>query len=596
MQDNTVLLRLRESMKRENVTYYIVPTSDYHQSEYVSEFFKTLEYVFGFTGSAGTIVISKEDAGLWTDGRYFIQAERELVGSGITLFRMQEEGVPSVIEYIAARAESGDTIAFDGRIVAMEFAEQLSSQIEKGVIINYHMDLVGELWKERPELLPHDVFRLKEDMAGRSTAEKLDELRNDIRKKQGTAMLLAKPEDIMWLFNIRGSDVEYNPIAFSYAIIFENMAELYLYEEAVNEDLRNELSGENISLLPYEKIYEHKGTGKLLLDRGAVSIALYDKMREYYVIDFVKNHEMIQKAIKNQTEISECQKAHILDGIAVTRLIYYLKKMLYLERSTVTELTECDVVEMIESFRCEYPEYLYPSFATIAAYNENAAMMHYKPVENQCAKIAAEGMLLVDTGGQYYGATTDITRTIVLGDITREQKEHYTAVVKGMLNLLNANFLYGCTGRNLDILARMPIWKLGIDYRCGTGHGVGSFLCVHEGPQAFRWRASDSLPEVVLEPGMVITDEPGIYIEGKYGIRIENELLCVEREKTEWGRFLGFEVLTYAPIDLDAIIPEQMTKEEKEWLNVYHRKVFEMLCPHLEDDEKKWLSKYAHEI
>lgn len=596
MQDRTVLLRFRELMRHENVTYYIIPTSDYHQSEYVCDFFKTIEYVFGFTGSAGTIVISQEEAGLWTDGRYFIQAEKELAGSEIKLFRMQEEGVPSVREYIASKAKSGDTIAFDGRIVAVEFVEQLRSSIKNGVVIRYQMDLVGELWKDRPELIPHDVYRLKEDIAGRSTTEKLSELRSCIRKKQGTAMLLTKPEDIMWLFNIRGSDVEYNPIAFSYAIVFEDTAELYLYDEAVNEDLRKELSEEDILLLPYEKIYVHKGVGKLLMDKSAVSISLYDLMQEGYEVNFVKNHEMIQKAIKNQTEISECKKAHILDGVAVTRLIYYLKKMLCMEKNTVTELTECDVVEMIESFRCEYPEYLYPSFATIAAYNENAAMMHYKPIENQCAKIAASGLLLIDTGGQYYGATTDITRTIALGDITREQKEHYTAVVKGMLNLLNANFLYGCTGRNLDILARLPIWKLGIDYRCSTGHGVGSFLCVHEGPQAFRWRASDSLPEVVLEPGMVITDEPGIYIEGEYGIRIENELLCVEKERTEWGRFLGFEVLTYAPIDLDAIIPELMTKEEREWLNVYHRKVFEMFCPYLEDEEKKWLSDYTHEI
>ncbi len=325
-------------------------------------------------------------------------------------------------------------------------------------------------------------------------------------------------------------------------------------------------------------------------------------MQEQYDIKDVHNYEMIPKAVKNEIEIETCKEMHLYDGLAVTRFIYYMKNMMAAHVSTYgkedenSAMTEVDAANFLESFRAECPEYLYPSFATIAAYGANAAMMHYEPTEDSCAKLKPKGMLLVDSGGQYMGATTDVTRTIVLGKLTKEEKEHYTTALIGMLRLANTQFLYGCTGRNLDILARESLWKLGLDYRCGTGHGVGSFLSVHEGPQAFRWKASESLPEVVLEPGMIITVEPGVYIEGSHGIRIENELLCVEKETTEWGRFLGFEILTLAPIDLEAVLPERMSEEEKQWLNVYHTKVYKQLCSHMEDNEKEWLREQTRKI
>lgn len=590
---------LRESMRENSIDYYVIPTGDFHQSEYVSDYFKTREFISGFTGSAGTVIVSQAEAGLWTDGRYFVQAEHELMGSGISLFRMQEDGIPSVTEYLVQHAKAGEVIAFDGLIVSVEFFEKLLNEVPEGVLINSEADLITPIWKDRPELIFHDIYGLPEDLSGKRTEDKLMDLRKCMKQHDGDALLLTKPEDIMWLYNIRGQDVEYNPIALSYAIINEEKAELYCSETSIDEELREDLQEMGVTVLSYEMIFRHTGQGTLLVDKQAVNVSLYRKMQEQYEIKNVHNYEMIPKAVKNEIEIETCKDMHLYDGIAVTRFIYYLKNMMEAFREAGTEevkMTEVDAVNLLESFRAECPEYLYPSFSTIAAYGANAAMMHYEPTETSCAKLKPEGLLLVDSGGQYMGATTDVTRTIALGKVSKEVKEQYTAVLKGMLRLANTQFLYGCTGRNLDILAREPLWNMELDYRCGTGHGVGSFLSVHEGPQAFRWKASETLPEVVLEPGMIITVEPGVYIEGSHGIRIENELLCVEKKSNEWGRFLGFEILTYAPIDLDAVIPELLSEEEKQWLNVYHTKVYKRLCAHMEDNEKEWLREQTRKI
>lgn len=600
--ENTVperIAKLRELMKENGVDYYLISTGDYHQSEYISDYFKTREFISGFTGSAGIVVISENEAGLWTDGRYFVQAEHELKGSGIQLFRMQEEGVPTVKAYLAQHAKQGEVIAFDGLMIPMDFYENLLDSVAEGVLINSEADLITPIWKERPALIFHDVFGLSEDISGKRTEEKLSELRRCIKQHGADALLLTKPSDVMWLYNIRGQDVEYNPVALSYAIVNEEKAELYINEDSVDEELRADLQTMGITTLPYVAVFRHEGTGILLADKQTISVSLYRKMQEQYEVKDVRNYEMIPKAIKNEIEIETCKEMHLYDGLAVTRFIYYLKNMMKETNhgaGAQDKMTEMDAVSLLESFRAECPEYLYPSFATIAAYGSNAAMMHYEPTVDSCAKLHQKGMLLVDSGGQYMGATTDVTRTIVLGKLTKEEKEQYTAALKGMLRLANAQFLYGCTGRNLDILAREPLWEMGLDYRCGTGHGVGSFLSVHEGPQAFRWKSSESLPEVVLEPGMIITVEPGTYIEGSHGIRIENELLCVEKKTTKWGRFLGFEILTLAPIDLEAILPELLSEEEKQWLNVYHTRVFKQLCTHMEDNEKEWLREQTRKI
>ena len=401
----------------------------------------------------------------------------------------------------------------------------------------------------------------------------------------------------MWLYNLRGNDVQCSPVALSYAYVTQEEAFLFAEPEAVTEEIGRYLASHQITVKPYAEIYSFlKQQGghekiKLLLDEGEVSLTLYETEEERHEIAHCPNFMLIPKAVKNETEIELCKKYHLSDAVAVTKFIYWLKM-----QADLTQETELSVTEKLESFRRQQKGYMEPSFETIAAYGKNAAMIHYTADEKTDTPLEKRGMLLVDSGGQYLGATTDITRTIVLGELDYEQKKQYTAVLCGMLKLANAQFLHGCTGRNLDILAREPLWKLGLDYRHGTGHGVGSFLSVHEGPQAFRYKQSESLPEAVLEPGMIITDEPGIYIEESHGIRIENELLCVERISNEWGRYLGFEILTHVPIDLDAVLPECMSEECKEMLNVYHGEVYDMLCPHLEDNERKWLISQTKQI
>lgn len=591
------LEQLRALMKEEHMDYWIIPTGDDHQSEYISDHFKTREYMSGFTGSAGTLLVSADMAGLWTDGRYFVQAEHELAGSGIELFRMQEAGVLTLEGYLAAHVRDGDRLGFDGRIVSASFRERLKESIKQNVVYCTERDLVGRIWTDRPKRPAERIYPLSDALTGRGSGEKVSDLRAKMREYGADAFLLSTLDDIMWLFNLRGNDVSYNPVGLSFAYITLTAAFLFADAGAFDEDALEYLARQRITLRTYDEIYgflrEQSGQtpSKLLLDKSAVSLALYEAAGCGHEIADVSNHLLIPKAVKNRIETELCRSCHLADAVAVTKFIYWLKN-----HPDITTETELSVSRRLEEFRKGQAGYTEPSFETIAAYGSNAAMIHYTAGEDTDTRLGKKGMLLVDSGGQYMGATTDITRTIVLGPLTMEQKRQYTAVVCGMLKLADAVFLYGCTGRNLDILAREPLWKLGLDYRHGTGHGVGSFLSVHEGPQAFRWKSSETQPETMLEPGMIITDEPGIYIEGSHGIRIENELLCVEKYSNEWGRYLGFETLTQVPIDLEAIVPEYMSDDEKNLLNVYHRKVYETLCPHLTDNEAKWLCQQTFQI
>ncbi len=584
-------------MQREHIDYYMIPTGDDHQSEYIGDYFKEREYMSGFTGSAGTLLVSTGEAGLWTDGRYFVQAEQELIGSSIELFRMQEEGVPSLTGYLAAHVWDGAVIGLDGRVVSASFKDRLLQEINHIVRIESEVDLVDQVWKDRPQKSAEKIYYLKDSVAGKNTKEKLKDLRIQLKKFGEEAVLFSTLDDIMWLYNLRGNDVKCTPVALSYAYVTQEEAFLFAEPEAVTEETGSYLASHQITVKAYAEIYSFlRQQGgqekiKLLLDEGKVSLTLYEAAEERHEIAHCSNDMLIPKAVKNETEIELCRKYHLSDAVAVTKFLYWIKT-----QADLTRETELSVTEKLESFRRQQKDYVEPALETIAAYRRNAAMIHYTADADTDTKLAPQGMLLVDSGGQYYGATTDITRTIVLGELTHEQKEQYTAVVCGMLRLAGTEFLHGCTGRSLDILAREQLWKLGLDYRHGTGHGVGCYLSVHEGPQAFRWKMSEALPEVVLEPGMVITDEPGIYIEGSHGIRIENELLCVEKHCNQWGRFLGFETLTYVPIDRGAILPENMPEECKEMLNVYHRKVYELLCPYLTDNEKKWLFAQTAEI
>ena len=587
---------LRQAMQQAGVDFYMIPTADYHNSEYVSEFFKVREYFCGFTGSNGTLVVWKDGAGLWTDGRYFIQAENELEGTGVELFRMMNEGVPTIEEFLKKEMLEGQTLGFDGRVVSTGMGLNLEKALkEKNIEIAYDEDLAGKLWKERPELPAGKAYALSEEIAGLSSEKKLAQVREKMEKISAESFLLSKLDDIMWLFNIRGCDVECNPVALSYAYITKEESILFIQKEALCEELNAYFAKENIRVKEYTEIIEYlkalpEGC-KVLADKRYCSYALYKTLNEKCKIIEAKNPTELLKSVKNPTELANMQKIYLKDSVAVTKFIYWLKTNI-----GKMEITEISAADKLEELRREIPEFLDLSFPTISAYKENAAMMHYDPSPEKPVVLKEEGMLLVDSGGQYMGGTTDITRTIVLGPISDEIKKHYTLTAAGMLELTNAKWIYGCTGRNLDILARKPLWDIGIDYQCGTGHGVGYILNVHEGPQNLRWRFAEGMAEAVLEEGMDVTNEPGVYIAGSHGIRIENVMVAKNDNKNEYGQFMHFDTLTYAPIDLEAINTGYLTAEQKKYLNEYHQAVYEKVSPFLTKEEGKWLEEVTRAI
>lgn len=588
---------VRAVMAEKNICALIVPTADFHQSEYVGDHFKSRAWLSGFSGSAGTLIVTADWAGLWTDGRYFIQAEKQLEGSGIELCRMGEEGVPTENEYLLANLKEGDTLAFDGRVIPGATGSFLAGKLaEKGVKVTCDEDIVGMVWADRPAMSCTPAFLLDVKYAGRSAAEKLAAVREVMKEKGAELHLLTTLDDIAWLLNIRANDVACTPVLLSYALISEDKAYLYVNPDALNEEVRAGLAEAGVELRPYDAVYSDEllfSGKKVLMDTRKVNYAICAKLASEAVIDET-NPEQLMKAVKNPTEVENLRLSHIRDGVAVTRFMYWLKQNVGRTRMRITESMAADY---LEGLRREQPGFIEPSFHSISAYKANAAMMHYSATPESDADLMPEGLYLIDSGGQYYEGTTDITRTFALGPVDDEQKKHFTAVCRSVLALQNAVFLHGCRGINLDILARGPIWEMGIDYRCGTGHGVGYLLGVHEAPNGFRWKiVPERNDSAVLEPGMVTTDEPGVYIEGSHGIRTENELLCVAGEKNEYGQFLHFESLTFAPIDLDAIVPEQMSQKEKNWLNAYHAEVFEKISPYLNEKETEWLKVYTRAI
>lgn len=586
------LQKIREEMEKEGIDYYLVPTADFHESEYAGEHFAVRKYLSGFTGSAGTLVVGRKKAALWADGRYFIQAERELSGSSISLMKMGEEGVPTVTAYIKEELPEGGVLGFDGRVINADLGNRLSAAIsEKKGRIKYEKDLVDSFWEDRPKLSKEPAFFLKEKYSGKSTEEKLKELRKDMLEKGANVFVLTSLDDIAWLYNIRGNDIPCNPVVMAYTVVHLDRAVIFLHDEVLNEEIRAEFAKNKVEVRPYPEVYNYvKGLSsdsKVLLDLHKVNYAIKENLPSGVTLISSVNPTTLAKAIKNPIEIENVRKAHVKDGVAVTKFLYWVKK-----NAGKIEMTELSASDYLEERRREQEGFVELSFNTICAYNANAAMMHYSATPENNAKIEARGLLLVDSGGQYLEGTTDITRTIVLGEVAEEWKRDYTLTLKGNLNLANARFLYGCRGVNLDILARGPLWNIGIDYRCGTGHGIGYLLNVHEAPNGFRWKV---VPErndsAVLREGMITTDEPGVYTENSHGIRIENELLCRKDIKNEYGQFMSFENLTYAPIDKEAILPEYLEKRDVEQLNSYHAMVFEKLSPYFEGEELKWLSE-----
>lgn len=587
---------LQGEMKARGLDFYIVPTADYHNSEYVDDYFKVREFLSGFTGSNGTLVVSEKEVGLWTDGRYFIQAEKELEGTGIILYRMQEEGVPDIREYLEKNTKEGDKVAFDGRVVDTAFGKRLEKALaKKNVTLSFRDDLADSVWNGRPSLPQHPVRVLPEEVCGVSTTEKLEKVREKIRERECRYLLLAKLDDLMWLLNIRGGDVACNPVALSYGFVTEKEMYYFIQKEEVTPGFEAYAQKNGIVLKEYGEIIpfleNFSYEGAVLADERNLSFLLYKTVSGGTKLVNGENPTELMKAVKNPVELAHMREVYLKDSAAVTKFIYWLKKNVGKK-----ELTEVSAADYLDGLRAQIDGFLELSFPTISAYGENAAMMHYEAVESDCKKLSPEGMLLVDSGGQYLGGTTDVTRTIVLGPVSEEIKKHYCAVAAGMLQLTHANFLYGCTGRNLDILARKPLWDMQIDYKCGTGHGVGYILNVHEGPQGIRWRYAEGSREAVLEPGMDVTNEPGVYVEGSHGIRIENVMVVQKGVKNGDGQFLNFETLTFVPLDREALDKKYLKPEDIHRIDAYHKEVYDRLAPLLEKEEREWLSEVTRAL
>lgn len=574
----------RKSMKKHKVDAYIVTSSDYHQSEYIGEYFQGREYLSGFTGSAGILVIFNDEACLWTDGRYFIQAENQLKGSEVKLFKQGNPGVPTYKEYIVSKLAENSKIGIDAKILLSSDVNEILSK-KKFKIVDF--DLLAEVWKKRPALAAEKIFILEDKYTGKSYKEKVKEIRASLKEKNADYNIISSLDDIAWIYNFRGDDVQHNPVGLSFTVISEKKASLYINEDKLTKEAKKYFKDNKVEIKGYFEFFEDikKLKGNILVDFNKTSYAIYEAISKNNLINSM-NPSTYLKSHKNKTEIANTKEIHVQDGVAIVKFMYWLKN-----NYKKGNITEFSAEEKINSLREKIEGYIDLSFHTISAFGKNAAMMHYSAPEKNSTKIE-DGVYLLDSGGTYLKGTTDITRTFFLGKVGKQEKIDNTLVLKGMLALSRAKFLFGATGTNLDILARQFLWNAGIDYKCGTGHGVGHILNVHEGPHGIRFQYNPQR----LEVGMIVTNEPGAYIEGSHGIRIENELLVKEACETEHGKFLEFETITYAPIDLDGIVKSLLTKEEKEQLNTYHKEVYEKLKPYLTKAEQVFLKEYTKEI
>lgn len=601
-QTNIKIGQLRDRMKELGIDAYLVPTADFHESEYVGEFFKCRHFLTGFNGTAGTAVITMDKAGLWTDGRYFVQAEEQLSGSEIKLYRMGEPEFPTLDEFLEEELPVDGCLGFDGRVVNSELGYGLQNLLqEKNVTINCSKDLVGEIWTSRPAMSCEPIWSLDIKYAGKSTVEKLSDLRDAMKKNKAQIHLMTALDEIAWLFNLRGNDIVNNPVFLSYALITQDEAYLYVQKETIKEDTKMgkevcaALAEAKVQVKEYAEFLQDVAAlknEKILLERKKASFAVCESIDASCRIIDEMNPCATMKAVKNATEIENMRRAHLKDGIAVTKFMYWLKHTI-----GTCDMTEMTAAHKIEELRAEQGNYIEPSFVTIAAYKENAAMCHYHPSDEVCKKLKPEGLLLVDSGGQYLEGTTDITRTYALGPLTEKEKEYYTIVAAAMLKVSTMKFLHGCRGINLDYTIREAFWKRGLDFAHGTGHGVGYLSNVHERPNGLRWKVvPERQDSAVIEPGMICSDEPGLYFAGDFGTRTENLILCVEDEKNEYGQFLKFEFLTKAPIDLEALDIRFMDDADIERLNTYHKDVYETISPYMNDEEKEWLKHVTREI
>lgn len=596
MKTEEKLQQLRRLMAERNLSAYIVPTDDFHSSEYVGAYFKAREYMSGFTGSAGTLVILPDQAALWTDGRYFLQAADQLAGSTITLMRSGQPDVPEIEEYLYDNLKEKSVVGFDGRTVTRKFVEKIAERTDaKQISFDGREDLVDQVWKDRPALSTEPVWELETTYAGKSREEKLKDVRVKMQEEKAGYLLLTALDEIAWLLNLRGGDVLYTPVFLSYLLFTPKQTVLFAHRQIFPEELQDGLAQDGIVIKPYDAIEqavkELPAGARVWLDSSVVNYRLTQSVPESVEILDQGSPVVLMKAVKTPAEMEHMRAAHIKDGVAVTRFIHWLKTNA--GKGTITEL---GAAGKLEDFRARMDGYLEPSFSPIIAYGAHGAIVHYGATEQTDVQMKGEGFCLADTGGHYREGTTDITRTVALGTLTEEEKRCFTIVLRGHLRLGAAKFLQGVSGQNLDVLARGPLWEAGMDYNHGTGHGVGYILGVHEGPQRFHWRLAPGAKSVSLEEGMIISNEPGLYLEGKFGIRHENLVLCRKAGKNAYGQFMYLEPLTMVPFDREAVLPELMTEQELQWLNDYHKKVYETLAPYMEEEELVWLREMTAEI
>ncbi len=572
---------LREIMLKKNIDAYIIPTSGPHQSEYVADCWQFRAWISGFKGSAGTIVVTADEAGLWTDGRYFLEAEKVLRGTGIDLYKKGMPDVPDFPQWLHGKLEKGMKIGLDGKTFALSGLRELESLVP-GIEVQSVDGIMDELWKDRPAEPDKPVIDFDTKYAGLSRDEKFFRLRETMTKEGAAHCLIAALADIAWLFNLRGDDIEYNPLFLGYAVVSLEKAHLFVNQLKISRDLRSELLESDVEIHDYSGIEDFLKTieGTLILSPDDTSKWLFDLLPEKLTILEKESIPAGMKSIKNAVEISSLRGAMIKDGAALVKFLFWLKSAV-----SETDVTEISLAEKLKDFRAGQDGFLGESFSTIAGFREHGAIIHYKSESSTDVKIEPPGLLLVDSGGQYYEGTTDITRVIPFGIPTAAEISDFTLVLKGMIALSVVEFPAGTRGYQLDILARKALWDQHLNYDHGTGHGIGFYLNAHEGPQSISIRPID----VALEPGMITSNEPGIYRAGKYGIRIENLVLAVEKEETAFGKFIGFETLTLCPIETTMIDKSLLDENEISWLNAYHKNVYTKLAPLLEDDERLWL-------
>lgn len=591
MKVNDKLNELRKLMNERGIDAYLVDNADHHSSEYVNPYFKERTYMSSFDGSNGILLVTKDEAFLWTDGRYFLQAEIDLKETEIKLMKMGVEGYPSLDEYIKTNLE-GKTLGFDGECFSSSFGE-LSS---RSCTIKSDEDLVGKIFQNRGEITFSKIWPLEPKYSGETHKSKLERLRKEIKDAGASSHIITSLDDIAWLYNLRGGDVPITPVFLSFAYISLDKEILFVNKKSLLPEAQKVLDEDDVLVKEYtefSQFLKELKNERILVSPSKLTYSYLKVIKENNTVIEKDNPTVLMKAIKNSVETSNNRLIHEYDGLAVFRFMKYLKEA-YKNNERIDEY---EMTLKVLGYRKMCAKFYEVSFESIASWNSNGAIIHYEPTKDTSSKVSGSGFFLLDSGGQYMGGTTDITRTMMLGEISEEMKRHYTMVLKGLIEVSSAKFIKGSTGRNIDMLARSAFWKEGLDYRHGTGHGVGYMLNVHEGPQAIRYQNIKGKADMTeFIPGMVTSIEPGIYLSGKYGIRLENEILCQEDTKTEWGEFYSFETLTICPFDLSPVLIDELTIDEKKWLNDYHKMVYDKLSKLCDKEELETLKEFTRPI